>query len=260
MCIRDRDYASLNRTVTVYDINTGKNVSGSLRDIVAQIVQNEVGNGLGLTGIDKNKLYLAQAVAARSWLEFQWKHYGSSYIPKVGLQTPTAEVRGAANQVVRFTVRYNNEVANAAYGSSAGSFTNSAANMGWGNYSYLTPVESKYDSQFVPQYYPKVNTIGTDTMRSNIIKMVGQDQFNKYANDMSKWITQINKDAYGNITSAVVCGVTVSGGKFYENCWGLYGANLNSWQYNGNGTWTFSSNGNGHGVGMSQYGAAGRCV
>ena len=93
-------------------------------------------------------------------------------------------------------------------------------------------------------------------MRSNIIKMVGQLQYSAYANNPELWITEIHTDAHGNIDYAVVCGVKVSGGTFYENCWGLYGANLTSWKYNGS-NWTFVSNGNGHGVGMSQYGAAG---
>ena len=160
-------------------------------------------------------------------------------------------------------------VIDAVYTACSGSYTNSAANMGWGSYDYLVSVESKYDSQMAgaSQYYPKTVTIGIedyykngvryDGMRSNVIKMVGQQQYNKYANNPELWITEIHTDAYGNIDYAVVCGVKISGGQFYENCWGLYGANLRSWSnYNGSG-WTFVSNGNGHGVGMSQYGAAG---
>ena len=250
-----RDYSKLNRSMTVYDVNTGKQVTGKVKDFVPQIVQNEVGNGLGLSGADKQKLYKAQAVAARSYLEY---YLGIGQIPSVGLQTPNSEVTMLSNIVSHLGVYYNGGIINAAYGSCSGPYTNSAANMGWGNYPYLTTVESPYDKTMAgaQQFYPKVNTIGVDTMRQNIIKMVGQAQFNLYANDMSRWITAVNKDAYGNISSAVVCGVTISGGKFYENCWGLYGVNLNSWKYNGNGTWTFSTNGNGHGVGMSQYGAA----
>ena len=251
------NYGNLSRNVTVYDQNTKKNVTGRLRDIVVQIVQNEVGSGLGLTGLDARRLYMAQAVAAHSWLEFQWQRYGVNYVPSVGLASPSTAVAGAANQVMRLTVQYNGSVANAAYGSCAGNYTNSASNMGWGDYAYLVPVESAYDKEWAPAFYPKTTTIHVDTMRNNIIKMVGQETYNKYANDMSKWITSISTDKYGNITSAVVCGVTINGGKFYENCWGLYGANLVSWKYNSDGSWTFSSNGNGHGVGLSQYGAAG---
>ena len=247
------DYPALSKTVTVYDVNTGKNVQGKIKDLVPQMVQNEVGGGLGLTGKDKASLFKAQTLAARSYLQF---HTSNGLVPTVGLRTPSAEVLSNSNQVMRLGIYYNNSVINAAYGSCAGAYTNSAQNMGWGNYPYLASVESPYDKELAPQFYPKVNTISTQTMKNNIIKMVGQAQFNLYANDMSKWITAVRVDSHGNITGADVCGVSISGAKFYENCWGLYGANINSWKYNGNGTWTFSSNGNGHGVGLSQYGAA----
>ena len=52
------NYGNLSRNVTVYDQNTKKNVTGRLRDIVVQIVQNEVGSGLGLTGLDARRLYI----------------------------------------------------------------------------------------------------------------------------------------------------------------------------------------------------------
>ena len=116
------------------------------------------------------------------------------------------------------------------------------------------------------KYYHRTSTIPLedyykngklqDGMRSNIIKMVGQQQYNAYASNPSKWISEIHTDAHGNIDYAIVCGVRVSGGKFYDNCYGLYGPNIDSWKFNGS-SWTFVSNGNGHGVGMSQYGAAG---
>ena len=47
-----RDYAKLNRSRTVYDLNTGKQVTGKIKDLFPQIVQNKVGSGLGLTGTD----------------------------------------------------------------------------------------------------------------------------------------------------------------------------------------------------------------
>ena len=129
--------------------------------------------------------------------------------------------------------------------------------MGWTAQPYLTSVESKYDSQMsgAAGYYHRNSTITLETMRSNVIKMVGST-YNAYANDPSKWISEIHTDAHGNIDYAIVCGVKVSGGKFYDNCYGLYGPNIDSWKFNGS-SWTFVSNGNGHGVGMSQYGAAG---
>jgi SpoIID/LytB domain protein len=250
------NYDEFSQKITVYDVNTGAQVTGKMKDIVASIVANEVGGGLGLTGSDRKELYKTQAVAAHSWLLAQ-QASGVS-VPSVGLSTPSSDILCAANQVMRFTVQYNGTTALTAYGSCAAPVTNSAANMGWGNYNYLISVESPYDSEIsgAAKYYPKTTVIGLETMRKNIIKMVGEDVFSRYENDKSQWITNITTDSNGNITRAIVCGVSISGGKFFENCWGLYSTNLQSWQYNGNDTWTFTTVGNGHGVGMSQYGAA----
>ncbi|MEG2021475.1 MAG: stage II sporulation protein D, partial [Oscillospiraceae bacterium] len=54
-----------------------------------------------------------------------------------------------------------------------------------------------------------------------------------------------------------VCGQSINGGKFYENCYGLLSPNFTIQNNGNNGEWVFTTNGNGHCVGMSQYGAAG---
>lgn len=133
-------------------------------------------------------------------------YLGIGQIPNVGLQTPNRDVMLSSNIVSHLGVYYDGAIINAAYRSCSGSHTNSAANMGWGNYSYLTTAESPYDSIMpgAQKFYPIVNSISANTMRSNIIKMLGQVQFNLYANDMSRWITAVNTDVYGNISSAVV--------------------------------------------------------
>ena len=46
---------------------------------------------------------------------------------------------------MRLTVQYNGSVANAAYGSCAGNYTNSASNMGWGDYAYLVDVYKRQE-------------------------------------------------------------------------------------------------------------------
>ena len=263
------DYTGGYTTITVYDINTGKQVTGNITELTKQIVANEVGGGLGLTGAgERAELYKAQAVAAHSYLVYMLNR---GMVPQVGLKAYSgySGLSEAVEAVKNEVIVYNGAVINAVYTSCSGSYTNSAANMGWTSVPYLTSVESKYDSQMAgaAKYYPRTSTIPIEDyygssgtlqsgMRSNIIKMVGQQQYSAYANNPELWITEIHTDAHGNIDYAIVCGVKVSGGTFYENCWGLYGANLTSWKYNGS-NWTFVSNGNGHGVGMSQYGAAG---
>ena len=264
------NYTGNYTTITVYDENSKGDVTKNITEIVKQIVANEVGSGLGLTGMDRTELYKAQAVAAHSYLVSVLNAGGK---PSVGLKdySSFAGLSDAVEAVKNQMLIYNGSVINAVYTASSGSHTNSAANMGWTAQPYLTSVESKYDSQMsgAAKYYHRTSTIPLedyykngklqDGMRSNIIKMVGQQQYNAYASDPSKWISEIHTDAHGNIDYAIVCGVRVSGGKFYDNCWGLYGPNIDSWtQYDPNSKcWVFVSNGNGHGVGMSQYGAAG---
>ena len=250
------NYTGNYTTITVYDENSKGDITKNITEIVKQIVANEVGSGLGLTGMDRTELYKAQAVAAHSYLVSVLNAGGK---PSVGLKdySSFAGLSDAVEAVKNQMLIYNGSVINAVYTSCSGSHTNSAANMGWTAQPYLTSVESKYDSQMsgAAGYYHRNSTITLETMRSNVIKMVGST-YNAYANDPSKWISEIHTDAHGNIDYAIVCGVKVSGGKFYDNCYGLYGPNIDSWKFNGS-SWTFVSNGNGHGVGMSQYGAAG---
>ena len=258
------NYNALNQTVTVYDSNSKTNVTGKIRDIVARMVQNEVGSGIGLTGQDKMKLLAAQTVASHSWLRYQISHDVAT--PTVGLSAPSADVLTAANRVIRFMVQYNGSVANTAYTASSGAYTNSSQNMGWGYLPYLTSVESKYDAQFDTGYYvggskkscfPWTWTTDQSQMRTDIYEMTGYYP----TGDASGWIT-VNTDANHNVTSITAnttAGVrTIRPDDFLAKCLGVISMNITRFQYNAsNGTWTIESNGHGHGVGMSQCGAAG---
>lgn len=246
--------------ITVWDVNTNTSVTANTTEVLKKIVANEVGGftNAQLSAGDRRTLYQAQAIAAHSWLIYQLRHGVSS--PSVGLASSYSnEISTAVESVKDVLVKYGGDVANTAYGSCSAAKTNSAANMGWGSYSYLVSVDSALDQKFAPsKYYPKATTIKLDTMRSNVIKMVGESIFKAYESKPETWITEIHKDANGYVDYAVVCGQRITGGKFYENCWGMYGANLVSWSYDSSSkSWVITTNGNGHGVGMSQYGAAG---
>lgn len=79
-----------------------------MTNILAKIVQNEVGGGLGLTGADKLKLYTAQAVAANSWLQYQYAHGITA--PEVGLKTVTdSSIYTAVEEAQKYVVTYNGE-------------------------------------------------------------------------------------------------------------------------------------------------------
>ena len=228
-------------TLSVYDTNSGKQVTGSVESILAQVVMNEVGSW------GNPEVCKAQAVAAYSWILYQQQH--GNVIPNVGLATPTQTVKNAVKEVVGQALYYNGSVANAAYGSASAAYTNTAQAM-WGlDLPYLnTPVSSPETT-----YRGKTTTVQLSTMQNNITKIVGASLANSTPH--SQWITDPVFNSNGYLTSIKVCGRTVSAGTFYENCWGLYSPNF-TMSYNAAAdTWTFVTNGNGHCVGMSQYGA-----
>jgi len=255
----------IDETLTVYDLNTNKVVTDTVANILSAVVMNEVGGGCGLTGADRIQLYQAQAVAAHSYILYQQQH--GQLTPSVGLKSPTQQVRDAVAKVTNYVVIYNGSAANTAYGSSSAAKTNSSANMGWGALPYLVACDSKYESAYTSgsQWQGRVATIGINDyqkngvtypgMRSNVEKIAGAGATNGI--DPSQWLQNLKFDENGYLTSITVCGKTVSGGTFYENCWGLYSPNFKM-QYNAAITsWQFTTWGNGHCVGMSQNGAAG---
>ncbi|MEG2021906.1 MAG: GH25 family lysozyme, partial [Oscillospiraceae bacterium] len=226
--------------LSVYDLNRKAVVSGSINDIIAQIVANEV------PGFTNAEVYKAQAVAAYSWVLYQQQH--GDAIPKVGLKAPSWEIVNAVNSVSGKALYYNGAVANAAYGSASANMTNTASAM-WGlNLPYLnTPVFSPES-----QWRGMSKNIPASTMQSNLSKMVGAATVN--ATPRSQWATNPIFNGNGYLESITVCGIPIKGGVFYENCWLLYSPNFKM-SFNGSDTWTFTTNGNGHCVGMSQFGA-----
>ena len=241
-------------TLSVYDSVTGKTVTDSVENILAAIVQAEVG-GTKLTGLDARTLFQAQAVAAHSWILFS-QNNGESY-PSVVLASQdkiTSAVRQAVAQVANYVVMYNGIPACTVYGSASAGVTNSSQNMGWNSQPYLVNVTSPYESMYGAAWQNKTNTIGIARMKDNIENKLG---ISTAGYDYANWLTNPVFDQYGYCTQITVCGKVVSGGKFYENCYGLYSPNF-TFQYLGSTQgWKFVTQGNGHCVGMSQYGAMG---
>ena len=228
-------------TLSVYDVNTSRQVTGAVQDILSQIVMNEVGEW------SNDEVSKAQAIAAYSWIMYQQQH--GNAVPSVGLATPSSAVKRAVSEVAGKALYYNGSVINAAYGSASGPYTNTAKNMWSLELPYLnTPIYSPETS-----WRGRSNTIKFSTMQENLSKMVGAALVNSTPH--SQWIANPVFDNNGYLTSIKVCGQKVSGGTFYENCWGLYSPKF-SFTYNADAdSWTFVTDGNGHCVGMSQWGA-----
>lgn len=229
-------------TLTVYDTRSQQVVTGDTADILAHIVQTEVG------GFNNAEVYKAQAVAAHSWILSQ-----SSGLPTVSLSNPGAAVKNAVAEVANQVVAYNGAVANTMYSAANGGYTQSAANM-WGtDIAYLRAgIESPGDVSLASAYYNRSTNISISRMTSNMEAIFPGSTNGR--TDYANWITNPEYDGYGNLTYITVMGSRIRAGRFFDGCYGMYSPNCTI-SFNGSG-WTFVSRGNGHGVGMSQYGAA----
>ena len=236
-------------TMSVYDLNTSKVVTGSIEDIVAGIVANEV-NSFHNSEVNK-----AQAVTAYSWLLYQQQQ--GSTAPSVGLKPASATIKADVKAVSGQRVMYNGSVAQTVYGSASGAMTNTSRDM-WGfNLPYLNAPVSSPESMWRNRTGNPLTVTRTDGNRGmyeNVVKVVGKAKAD--ATPHSQWVTNMQKNSNGYLTSVQICGKTISANKFYESFWGFVSPGIVSLTYNGgNDTWNLTTNGNGHCVGMSQYGA-----
>ena len=241
--------------ITVYDVNTGTRVTDSRENIIAAIVNNEVGN-IYLTGADRYALYKAQAVAANSWLQYRLENQNT--VPVVGLKYDGNYnlVKDKIAPVKNQYLTYNGKAANTFYGSSSNGKTNTPQDY-WGsttNFPYLTLVDSPYDVnvlQGATNYQNVVKTRTTSQMESSIRALGGNP-----TGDPSTWINITSRNpASGYVTGVTVGGKAITPAQFYESGLGAISPDFEV-SYS-SGTFTISSDGYGHGIGMSQFGAAG---
>ena len=247
---------------TVYDQGTGKNVTDHMENILAAIVNNEVG-GTFLTGGDRTKLYQAQAVAAHSWLLYQYEN--SNTIPSVKLNYSGNynTVKTAIAPVLNKVLYYDGRAANTVYTSCNNGQTNSSKDYWGSNLAYLTNVSSPYDLTLL-QKYPNTGlvnyqnkklTVTRERMLQSMRELFGAN-FSTTLPE-SEWIKITSRSSAGYVTGVTVCGQKVDIDKFYEIVYGCYSPAFNFTYSSSSKTWTFTSSGNGHCVGMSQYGAMG---
>ena len=237
----------IEKTITVYNENTNTLVSGTLENIVAQIVQNEIG------AFGSEEVYKVQAIAANSYLQYL---IAQNKTPHVGLKVATAAVKNSVEKVKGVLLVYNDAIALASYTSSSAAVTNSSINYGWGNVPYLTNVTNPWDAQTQQKFVNRTCYVTVESLKTGIESLGGSTD--GYL-DPSSWIQNIEKDKYGWLTSITVCGVTYNSEQFYTIAKGLLSTNFSECKFDKNNQrWIFTGvNGNGHGIGLSQYGALG---
>ena len=236
---------------TVFDQATNTNKTDTMLNLLAAIVNNEVG-GTALTGKDKSELFKAQAIAAHSWLLYQYENFNTLPSVKLKYSGNYETIKTLITDVADKVVLYDGRPANTVYTSCNSGWTNSAENY-WGKaVPYLVTTDSIYDKTYAAQYQNRTRTFNRLEMLTELRKIFG----NSFTTSLpeAEWVKVTGVNNY-YVTGISVCGQVVSPSEFTEKTSLVTSPNFTV-SYK-NGIWIFTSNGNGHCVGMSQYGAMG---
>ncbi|MPM08793.1 hypothetical protein SDC9_55109 [bioreactor metagenome] len=232
-----------------------------MQSILSAIVANEIGTMAytAMSGQDRVRAYQVQAVAAHSWLMYEYSQ--DVVAPSVGLKTLSDTymniITPAVGAVINDYILYNNQIAFTPYYASSGGYSNPSGDY-WGqSFAYLTKVEcGTFENSLVAavpsftNYHGKVLTRTASQLRTDILAV--QPSANLPAGALSTWIVPSAQNASGYYTQVSLGGVSTPVDKFYEGVVGPYSLNF-TMQVNGNDSITFTSYGYGHCVGMSQY-------
>lgn len=216
--------------------------------IIAGAVQREIVGTGSVPQARYYEAYKAQAVACRSYMEYQKKYTGS--YPKMSFATPHAKTIELVRSVYNQVATYNGSAINAVYHADAGGKTQSSQYVWGGTIAYLKAADSPYD--VVTDTY----TISAESCKSKLetigIEVTGEPE---------TWF-DLESATYTDgdfVYEMKVCGQKVKARTLREQVFGSN--NLQSTKITSitvkDGKITFSTKGYGHGVGMSQRGALG---
>lgn len=239
-------------TLTVTNSSTGQRVSGPANEIVARIIEAEMGSGYHIEALK------AQAVAAYSWLLCNGAASGSA--PQAPMKTAGARATEAANAVAGVVAVYNGAIAQTYYYAISAGRTAYCQDIWLSSLSYLVSVDSSVDK----------NVSGFQTIRkyaaSDVAKWATESlgvNLNAIS-DKNRWF-QCAYDANGLYVKTVTVGGVSKKGTYLRDSFftssRVGSANvLRSSAYTityseSEDKFIFTVKGYGHGVGMSQTGA-----
>lgn len=239
-------------TLTVKNSFNGKVETGPANEIIAYILEAEMGSGYHLEALK------AQAVAAYSWLLCNGAASGST--PTAPMKAPGERAIQAANEVAGIVATYNGSVAQTFYYAISAGQTANSADIWSSQLPYLASVDSSVDK----------NASGYQTIR----KYSAVDIANWAKESLNVDLTQIadknqwfkcTYDANNLYVKTVNIGGSVQKGPYLRNSFftsaRVGSANvLRSSAYTisyspSDDKFVFTVKGYGHGVGMSQVGA-----
>ena len=232
-------------TLTMRIKSNGKIVSGNAVDILASIIEAEMGSSYNLEALK------AQAVAAYTFYLYSG---GSSKAPSFPTKTPGARAKSAARAVLGKKMTYNGKTPYTPYYAISAGKTAANATINGTSLPYLTAVDCSSDK----------NASGYKTVKSYSAAQVAKKVKANTGIDLtsmakSNWFKVTQRDANGlYVVKVSVGGKSYRGSKLWLSILGssylrsaCYYISYNSQS----DTFTFTSYGYGHGVGMSQKGA-----
>lgn len=226
--------------------NNNKTLQGSVADIVASVIEAEMGSGYPLEALK------AQAVATYSFLLTRGAAKGTPvYVP---MKTPGARCIQAVTEVLGQCAYYNNQVAQTYYYAISAGHTANCRDIWVANLSYLIAVESAPDAN--AKGFASEKKLTSTEVRSKLeAKFPGKISFDAVGKE--KWFACTYDQNNLYCTSVLVANsLQLKGTRLYE----LLGLRSGAYKvvYDaGTDTFTFQVRGYGHGVGMSQVGAKG---
>ncbi len=187
---------------------TVNGVTGSVLDIVSQLVYNEMSSTMAPEAMK------AQAVAAYTYIQ----HQGGSCNGLILKANPPQNVIDAVSSVLGQALYYDGSYALTVYGASSGGATASSGDI-WGTqYPYLVSVPCEYDALYDP-YYGVVTYMSVDEVRARIQNAYGV----VLSGDPSNWI-QLELGDSGYVRTVNIDGQKRVNGDTFSGVLGLASA------------------------------------
>ena len=239
--------------ITVTNQSTGQKVNGNAADILAQVIEAEMGSGYHLEALK------AQTVAAYSWLICNGALKGGA--PAVPMKPAGARAKQAVKEVAGVVAVYNGNVAQTYYYAISAGYTANCQDVWQASLPYLVSVDSSVDKNI--SGYQTVRSYRAADVARWVKETTGVDL--TALSDKSKWF-HCSYDKNGCYVKTVTIGGKLSKKGPYLREKIFTSARVGSANvlrssayiitYNkAEDKFIFTVRGYGHGIGMSQVGA-----
>lgn len=239
--------------ITVTNQNTGQKVSGNAADILAQVIEAEMGSGYHIEALK------AQTVAAYSWLICNGALRGGA--PAVPMKPAGERARQAVKEVAGTVAVYGGNVAQTYYYAISAGYTANCQDVWVASLPYLVSVDSSVDKNI--SGYQTVRSYKAADVAKWVKETAGVDL--TALSDKTQWF-RCSYDAHGLYVKTVTIGGKLSKKGPYLREQIFTSARVGSANVLRSSAYTITYNkaedkfiftvrGYGHGIGMSQVGA-----